>query len=111
MPVDKETEEKIQQLQIIEQNLQNFLLQKQQYQAQLTEIDSALSELKGEKTAYRIIGNIMVESKRENIEKDLKEKKKAFELRIKTLEKHEERIKEKAKILQTEVLGKIKDKK
>jgi len=110
MEVDKETEEKIQQLQLIEQNMQNFLLQKQQFQSQLSEMESALSELNGKKTAYRIIGNIMVESKSEDLEKEIKEKKNIVELRMKNLEKQEEKIREKAKALQEEVLEKMKEK-
>ena len=58
------TEINITQLQLIQQNLQNTLLQKQQLQKQLTEIDSALKELETSPTAYKIIGNIMVASKK-----------------------------------------------
>ena len=43
--MEKTTEEKIAQLQMIEQGMQNFLLQKQQFQAQIIEIESALKEL------------------------------------------------------------------
>jgi len=45
MDVSKETEKDIAQLQLIEQNLQNFLVQKQTFQTQLLEIDNALKEL------------------------------------------------------------------
>ena len=64
---DKNTEQKIQQLQIIEQSLQNFLGQKQQFQAHVVEIESALEELKSQKTAYKIIGNVMVETDAEKL--------------------------------------------
>lgn len=108
MAMDKDTEDKIQQLQLIEQNLQNFLLQRQQFQSQLTEIDSALEQIKGKQSAYRIISNIMVADSAKDIKKDLEEKKNVLELRIKHLNKQEEKIKERAKELQKEVLGKIK---
>ena len=39
--VEKETEKKISQLQMMEQSMQSFLLQKQQFQAQLIEVESA----------------------------------------------------------------------
>ena len=45
MNVSKETEQKIQQLQLIEQSMQQFLMQKQSFQTQLVEIESALKEL------------------------------------------------------------------
>lgn len=106
--MDKETEQGIQQLQLLEQNLQNFLLQRQQFQAQLIEVDSALEELKDKKEAYKIIGNIMVKSSKTDLEKDLKKKKEILDLRIKNLEKQEEKIQEKSKTIQEEVLKKIK---
>ena len=40
--VPKETEQQIMQLQMLEQNLTNLTVQKQQFQNQLIEIDSAL---------------------------------------------------------------------
>lgn len=107
----EETKQKISQLQLLEQNLQNFLLQKQQFQAQLMEIESALSELEKTDTAYKIVGNIMVSSKKEKLQEDLKAKKEMLELRVKTLEKQEEKIREKASKTQSEVLKEMKEKK
>ncbi|MBW3015222.1 prefoldin subunit beta [Candidatus Woesearchaeota archaeon] len=109
--IEKETENKINQLQMLEQSLNNFLLQKQQFQAQLIEIDSALTELKSTEKAYKIVGNIMVASKKEDLEKDLKQKKEMVELRIKTLEKQEQKLRDKASSLQEEVMQKLKPKK
>lgn len=108
MAEKKETEQKIGQLQLIEQSLQNFLLQKQTFQTQLMEIESALSELKEKKEAYKIVGNIMVKSNAADLKKDLEKKKEMTELRIKTLEKQEENIKEKATKLQSEILKEMK---
>ena len=106
--MNKEAEQKISQLQLLEQNAQNFLMQRQQFQAQLSEIESALNELKDAKQSYKIVGNIMVDSSKEDLEKDLKKKKEVIELRIKNIEKQEESIKEKQKKIQEEVLSKIK---
>ncbi len=73
--LSKETEQKIAQLQLYEQSLQNILIQKQQFQSQSLEIDSALKELEATKEAYKIVGNIMVASKKEDLKKDLESKK------------------------------------
>jgi len=102
---DKESEEKIMQLQLLEQNIQNFLMQKQQFQVQLTEVDSALENLKDAKKAYKIIANIMVDTDKVSLEAELKQKKEVLELRIKNLEKQEEKIREKSQKIQKEVLG------
>lgn len=105
----KETEQKIGQLQLYEQSAQSILSQKQQFQMQLVEIESALSELEKSEEAYKIIGNIMVASKKEDLKTDLNSKKDIVSLRLKTLEKQENQIKEKAEKLQAEVLKKIKN--
>jgi len=105
------TEKKISQLQMMEQSMQTFLMQKQQFQAQLIEIESALKELEKSKEAYKIVGNIMVSSNKEELEEDLKKKKEMVELRIKTLEKQEGHIKEKASAVQAEVMKELKEKK
>jgi prefoldin beta subunit len=105
----KETEQKINELQQIEQNMQQYNLQKQQFQSQLIEVESALSELAGATQSYRIVGNIMVNTPRESLEKELSGKKEIVELRIRTVEKQEERLKTKAKELRTAVLGTMKN--
>ena len=107
--ISKETEHKINQLQLFEQGMQTILAQKQQFQMQLVEIESALNELNKSDTAYKIVGNIMVASDKEDLKADLKSKKDIVDLRLKTLEKQENQIKEKAEKLQAEVLKKIKN--
>lgn len=106
--LSKEQEEKIAQLQLFEQNLQGFLMQKQNLQSQLIEIESALNELKDTDVSYKIIGNIMVKAKKEKLRKDLGQRKEIVELKLKSLEKQEDKIKERAKKTQTEVLEGMK---
>ena len=108
MEVSKETEQKISQLQMFEQSLQTFLGQKQQFQIQLVEIESALNELDDADKAYKIIGNIMVESSKNELKADLQSRKEMLELRIRTMEKQESQVRERASKLQSEILQKIK---
>jgi|TARA_B100001971_G_C18252460_1_gene579365 prefoldin beta subunit len=108
MDVSKETEKDIAQLQLIEQNLQNFLAQKQTFQTQLLEIDNALKELNSTKEdSYKIIGNIMIKDKKENLVKELQSKKEIVELRLKSLDKQETKIKDKAEELQKKVVKEL----
>lgn len=104
------TQENIGQLQMLEQQVQTMAMQKQQFQSQLFEVENALKELKTSKTAYKIVGNIMVLSEKEKLEKDLKQKKEIIDLRIANLDKEEKKLKEKAKKLQEELLSKLKKK-
>lgn len=108
MALTKEAEEGIQELQLLEQNLQNFVLQKQSLQMQIVEIEAALKELQNTEKGYKIIGTIMLEQSKDELIKDLTSKKEVSELRIKSIEKHEAKLRERASKLQSEVLEKIK---
>lgn len=101
-------QESIARLQILEQNMQAILMQKQQFQTQLLEIESALKEIGTSQSVYKIVGNVMVSSEKSAVEQDLKQKKEFLDLRIANLEKQEKQFKDKTKQLQEEVLKTLK---
>lgn len=109
--MDKNVEAKITELQTIEQSLQRFLAQKQQFQSQLVEIESALKELPENGESYKIIGNLMVAVESEKLKKDLESKKELLELKLKSVEKQEQKLREDADHLQKEVLESMKKEK
>ncbi len=100
----KELQDKINNLSMMEQSLQQFLAQKQGFQAQMMEIESALEELGKTDKAFKIVGNVMVASNKDTLIQELSEKKKTVELRITTLEKQETKMREKTSELQAEVM-------
>lgn len=102
--MSKDVQEKINKLSMMEQSLQSFAGQKQNFQAQLLEIDSALEELEKTDKAYRIVGNVMVASDRDELKNDLKQKKETTELRIKSIDNQEKKMREKTSELQSEVM-------
>lgn len=107
--MEKPDENKLAELQIIEQTLQNILMQKQALQSQILEIENALSELSKTKSQpYKITGTIMIATDKEELEKDLNEKKEIFNLKIKNLEKQEEQFKNQSEELQKELLKRYK---
>lgn len=107
----KETQEKINELQIMEQTLQNTIIQKNTFQSQLLEVENALKEIKNAKDKiYKIVGPIMIEEKKEKIKKDLTSKKEIIDLRLKNIEKQEKQIKEKYSELQSEIMKELKKK-
>lgn len=108
MDITPETEKKLQQLQVFEQNLQALQAQRQALQLQMSEIDSALEELNHTDKAYKIVSTIMVASEIPQLKKDLESKKEVLQLRIKTMEKQEKSTKERASALQDEVLKTMK---
>ncbi|MBU1136250.1 MAG: prefoldin subunit beta [Nanoarchaeota archaeon] len=105
MDIDKETREKIQELQLTEQNLQNFILQKQTFQVELNETISALEEIKKseEEKIFKIIGQVMLKTKKSEITEELNKKKEIFELRIKSFEKQEKILTEKLEKTRKEI--------
>lgn len=107
--INQETQEKIQQLQSFEQNLQNLLLQKQAFQFELSETENALEEVKKTKDdVYKMAGQIMLKASKQDIEKELSQKKDILALRIKSIEKQENRLKEEVEKIRQEVIKKIK---
>ena len=111
MDVPPELEEKIARLQMIEQNVQVFSSQRQQFHMQMTEIEHALKELeKAKDKPFRIVGNLMIAAEAGELKKELTSQKEVVELRIKSLEKQESQLREKAESLQKEVVGALQHK-
>jgi len=106
--MNDDTKEKISQLQNLEQNINSLLSQKQQFQAQQLEIENAMEHVKKTDKVFRIIGNVMVASTKANVDAELTEKKELVDLRLKTLEKQEDKLRDKAASLQKEVLKEMK---
>ncbi len=107
--MNKEIQNKIVQLQMTEQNLQNILIQKQNFQVQFSEFDNALTELKSSKEpVFKLIGPTMISIDKSKIEKELSEKKEILSIRIKNFEKQEIEIRKKFESLQSDVLKDIK---
>ncbi len=111
MPKDlpEKAKEKIGELQMLQQRLTMFNAQRQQFQIQLAEVENALGELsKAKAPVYKMVGELLVEKQIDDLKKELAEKKDELELRVKTLEKQEGKIKESALALQKEVQAALK---
>lgn len=109
MTMSNSSDEKISQMQMLEQGMQNFNLQKQQLQTKIFEIDSALDELSDSPESYKIIGNIMVKTDADKLKSSLVENKEKNQIRINAIEKQENSMREKAKKLQQEVMNELQE--
>ncbi len=98
--------QKIQEMQILEQSLQNILLQKQAFQMELSETNTAIEAIKdsGEEV-FKIVGQLMIKSNKDSINEDLKNKKKILDLRMNNLDKQEASLNEQLEDLREEVLN------
>lgn len=97
--------QKLQEMQFLEHNLQNLLLQKQSFQMELSEINSALKELEnsGDET-FKIIGQLMIKAEKPKILKELAEKQKILNLRIKTIQGQENSLAKQLDFFRKELL-------
>ena len=88
-------EQLMQQAQVLQQQLQGILVQKENLGMQAMEIANALDELDKTKEAdvYKATGPLLIKSAKTEVKKDLEEKKELIDLKVKTLEKSEEKIK------------------
>ena len=93
------------QLQILQHNIQNLLVQKQQVENQLTEIETALQEIQKSPKAYRIIGKVMIASSKEELLQDLQGKLELFKVRLQNISKQEEHLHKKFEELQHQVVS------
>ena len=95
----KELDEVMSQLQTQNQQLQGIMSQKQNYMLQMHELETALEHLAGVKDqkVYKAVGPIIIETGKSDVVKELEESKEDADLRIKTLESQEEKMKKKMK--------------
>jgi prefoldin beta subunit len=95
----------------LQQNLQTIVLQKQQVDGEANEVDRAIAELKKASdtdAVYRSAGNILVKAKKEELLKDLEERKELANTRSTVLAKQEQRVRENIKELQAKIEAALK---
>jgi len=111
MSISSETKSKIQELQILENNLQQFLIQRQSIQMEQNEVLNALNELKSSgDEVYKILSGIMIKADKKNTESELEERNRIFELRINSIEKQENSISKNIELLRKDIDSLIKEK-
>ncbi len=96
----------IAQLQQTQQQLQMVITQKVQLENSLKELENAIQEVEkiDEGTPiFKTVGTILVKTSKDEVLKELKEKKETFEIRIKTLERQESKLKERLQELQKKI--------
>jgi len=109
MKEKENTDKKIQEMNILEQNLQNLLFQKQAFEFELDETTSALNEIeKSGDEIFKIIGQLMIKTEKTKIRSELLEKKKILDIRIKSFEKQEDYLREKIDKIRDEISASLK---
>jgi prefoldin beta subunit len=98
--------EQVSRFQQLQQNLQAIMMQKQQVELESAEIDRALEDLAKagpEDTVYKSAGPLLIQAKKEDITKDLEEKKELAKTRLMVLSKQEARVKDNLKEVENKI--------
>jgi prefoldin beta subunit len=105
--IPPQLQNKIAQFQNIQQQIQVLSSQKFQLEAQLRDTERALSELEKitkDAPIYKSVGNLLVKAEdKEEVQKDLTDKKETIDVRIKALDRQEKHLIEKYQELQQEL--------
>jgi prefoldin beta subunit len=107
---DVESQNKIQELQMLEHQFQQILMQKNAYSMEANETELILKELvNADGEVFRIIGNqVAIKSTKEKISEDMKKKKELIETRLTSIDKQEKEFSEKIESLREEIMEKIR---
>ncbi|RUM33662.1 MAG: prefoldin subunit beta [Archaeoglobus sp.] len=85
------------QMQQVQQQLQAVIAQRIQVEGLLKETNDALEEVKkiaDDDPVFKVVGNVLVKSSKEDVVKELEERKETYEVRINTLKRQEDRLKD-----------------
>ena len=101
-----EAQQKIEELQGLQETAQTVAVQKQEAESTLNAAENALEVLEGVDegtTMYRQVGELLIETEYDEAETDLEEKVDNLEIRLGTLEKQEDRVQQQFERLQEEL--------
>ena len=101
-----QVQERLLRLQQLQQTLQSVMGQKQQVDAEQTEVEQTLTELQktpdGE-VIYKAIGSLLVKAEKAKVIEDLVERKELLTTRTTVLARQEERLRSQVKEVQTKL--------
>src|ERR671924_87545 len=98
--------EQVSRLQQLQQNLQAIMMQKQQVELEVVETDRALEEIRKtgiEDVVYKSAGPLLIKSKKDDVIKELEEKKELSNTRVMVLTKQETRVKDNLKEVENKI--------
>ncbi|MGB9634903.1 MAG: prefoldin subunit [Candidatus Micrarchaeia archaeon] len=104
--MENEMENQLSELQDLQARLQALMIEKQQLILQQGDMDRALTSLKDvEGKTYEMIGTLLVEKKKEDIEKDLLERKQLVEVRLESIDRNERILRSRMKAIAEKLEG------
>ncbi len=110
--LDEETQGALQEIQILEQNFQQVLQQKQLFSMESTETDYALKEVeKADGDLFRIVGGqVVIKTTKDSLVADLTKKRELIALRLRKIDQQEKDLSEQIEELRSTIMSKISTK-
>ncbi|HDN65926.1 MAG TPA: prefoldin subunit beta [Methanosarcinales archaeon] len=108
--IPPQVQHQLAQLQQVQQQAQALASQKAQVTSALNEAEMALEELSkldDDAVIYKNVGQLLIKGEHDSVATELAEKKDTMELRVRTLEKQEERIQKRFQQLQEQLRSAI----
>ncbi|HHQ45331.1 MAG TPA: prefoldin subunit beta [Candidatus Altiarchaeales archaeon] len=105
MDVPKQVQDKLAQFQNLQNQLQMIAVQKQQLMLQGMDSENALKEMEGfgDGKIYRMVGSIILETKKDECVKKLSDDKESSQAKISVLEKQEKKMASKLNEMRVEI--------
>ena len=99
-------EEKMQEIQILEQNLQNMFMQKQSFDMELQETEAGLTEINSSKNdeVFKIVGQLMIKADKSKMKEELVNKENILKMRLDSIAKQESFMMEKLESFRKELI-------
>ncbi len=104
--IPPQVQNQLAQLQQLKVQIEAVGRQKMQVEATLRDTENALEELEKldeNSVIYKNIGELMIKASKEAVMEDLSERKETYDLRLKTLERQEERVQKRYQQLQQQL--------
>ncbi|MDT7858969.1 MAG: prefoldin subunit [Candidatus Aenigmarchaeota archaeon] len=93
---------------LAEQQLRSVLIQKEALKLQIAEIENALNELERtkEENVYKLVGSVLIKKSKDEVQKELIEIKEDVEIKIASLENVEKDLMDKIKKIEEKLKSK-----
>ncbi len=109
--IPQKLEQQLLQFQQLQKQAQAIAQQRLQFEIQLKDAEKALEELEKAKLKaeiYKSVGAFLIRADKEDIKKELEERKETLQIRIKTFKSQEEKYTEKLKEMKADIEGQLK---
>ncbi|MCA9478038.1 MAG: prefoldin subunit [Nanoarchaeota archaeon] len=102
------TQDDIERLGILEQNLSSLVANRQHLQKQILELEEAVKELETVEDAYQIVGTVMLKKSSKDLQKELSEKKETTTVKLESIQQQEKVLRDQLKKVQDSVMAELK---